>query len=209
MIMRSMMAIPYDEIRPDHRIILEWVKNNSSALDLGCGSGELLYLLSKEKKARGHGIEISVDEIYKCVAKGLNVLHGDIENGLADYKDQSFDYVILNQSLQQIRQIDGVLKDALRVGKKVVVGFPNFVYYRARLQILLGGKTPVNAALPYQWYETPNLHFLSILDFIEYCRKKNITIEQRAFLGVARRVFLFPNVFAQVGIFLISSGKTT
>jgi len=203
------MAIPYDEIRPDHRIILEWVKNNSSALDLGCGSGELLYLLSKEKKARGHGIEISVDEIYKCVAKGLNVLHGDIENGLADYKDQSFDYVILNQSLQQIRQIDGVLKDALRVGKKVVVGFPNFVYYRARLQILLGGKTPVNAALPYQWYETPNLHFLSILDFIEYCRKKNITIEQRAFLGVARRVFLFPNVFAQVGIFLISSGKTT
>jgi len=201
------MAIPYEDIRPDHRIILEWVKEGSSVLDLGCGSGELLYLLIKEKKARGHGIEISVDEIYKCVAKGLNVLHGDIENGLADYKDQSFDYVILNQSLQQIRQIDGVLKDALRVGKKVVVGFPNFVYYRARLQILFGGRTPVNAALPYQWYETPNLHFLSILDFIEYCRKKNITIEQRAFLGVARRIYLFPNVFAQIGIFLISGGK--
>ena len=207
MIMRSTMAIPYEDIRPDHRIILEWVKEGSSVLDLGCGSGELLYLLIKEKKARGHGIEISVDEIYKCVAKGLNVLHGDIENGLADYKDQSFDYVILNQSLQQIRQIDGVLKDALRVGKKVVVGFPNFVYYRARLQILFGGRTPVNAALPYQWYETPNLHFLSILDFIEYCRKKNITIEQRAFLGVARRIYLFPNVFAQIGIFLISGGK--
>ena len=200
------MAIPHDNVRPDHRIILEWVKNSSSVLDLGCGSGELLYLLIKEKKARGHGIEISVDEIYKCVAKGLNVLHGDIENGLADYKDQSFDYVILNQSLQQIRQIDGVLKDALRVGKKVVVGFPNFVYYRARLQILFGGKTPVNAALPYQWYETPNLHFLSILDFIGYCRKKNITIEQRAFLGVSRRIHLFPNVFAQIGIFLISAG---
>jgi len=200
------MAIPHDDVRPDHRIILEWVKNGSSVLDLGCGSGELLYLLIKEKKARGHGIEISVDEIYKCVAKGLNVLHGDIENGLADYKDQSFDYVILNQSLQQIRQIDGVLKDALRVGKKVVVGFPNFVYYRARLQILFGGRTPVNAALPYQWYETPNLHFLSILDFIEYCRKKNITIEQRAFLGVSRRIYLFPNVFAQIGIFLISGG---
>ncbi len=198
------MAIPYEDIRSDHRIILEWVKEGSSVLDLGCGSGELLYLLIKGKKARGHGIEISVDEIYKCVAKGLNVLHGDIENGLADYKDQSFDYVILNQSLQQIRQIDGVLKDALRVGKKVVVGFPNFVYYRARLQILFGGRTPVNAALPYQWYETPNLHFLSILDFIEYCRKKNITIEQRAFLGVSRQVHLFPNVFAQVGIFLIS-----
>ena len=198
------MAIPYDDIRPDHRIILEWVKEGSSVLDLGCGSGELLYLLIKGKKARGHGIEISVDEIYKCVAKGLNVLHGDIENGLADYKDKSFDYVILNQSLQQIRQVDRVLQDALRVGKKVVVGFPNFVYYRARLQILFGGRTPVNAALPYQWYETPNLHFLSILDFIEYCRKKNITIEQRAFLGVSQQVHLFPNVFAQVGIFLIS-----
>ena len=204
MIMRSTMPKPHDDVRSDHRIILEWVGAGSSVLDLGCGNGELLYLLIKEKKARGHGIEISVDEIYKCVAKGLNVLHGDIENGLADYKDQSFDYVILNQSLQQIRQIDVVLKDALRVGKKVVVGFPNFVYYRARLQILFGGKTPVNAALPYQWYETPNLHFLSILDFIEYCRKKNITIEQRAFLGVARRIHLFPNVFAQIGIFLIS-----
>jgi methionine biosynthesis protein MetW len=198
------MAISYEDISPDHRIILEWVGEASSVLDLGCGSGDLLYLLIKEKKARGHGIEINVDEIYKCVAKGLNVLHGDIENGLADYKDKSFDYVILNQSLQQIRQVDRVLQDALRVGKKVVVGFPNFVYYRSRLQILFKGKTPVNAALPYQWYETPNLHFLSILDFIEYCRKKKITIEKRAFLGVSQQVHLFPNVFAQTGIFLIS-----
>src|SRR5208283_776373 len=138
MIMRSTMALPYNDIRPDHRIILEWVKNSSSVLDLGCGSGELLYLLSKEKKARGHGIEISDDEIYKCVAKGLNVMHGDIENGLADYKDQSFDYVILNESMQQIRRVDPVLEDALRVGKKVLVGFPNFVHYQSRLQILLG-----------------------------------------------------------------------
>ena len=198
------MAIQYDDIRPDHRIILEWVDPNASVLDLGCGSGELLSLLIKEKGARGHGIEISVEEIYKCIAKGLNVLHGDIENGLADYRDQSFDYVVLNQSLQQILRVEPVLKDALRVGKKVIVGFPNFAYYRCRLQILFKGKTPVNAALPYQWYETPNLHFLSILDFIEYCRKQNITIERRVFLGTARRVHLFPNAFAQTGIFLIS-----
>jgi len=198
------MAAFDDNIRPDHRIILEWVRENSLVLDLGCGSGELLDLLIKQKKARGHGIEISVDEIYKCVAKALNVLHGDIENGLADYNDQSFDYVILNQSLQQIRHVDRVLQDALRVGKKVVVGFPNFVYYRARMQILFGGKTPVNAALPYQWYETPNLHFLSILDFIEYCREKDITIVQQSFLGAERKVHLLPNVFAQTGIFLIT-----
>ena len=198
------MAQRRDDVRPDHRIILEWVEKNSSVLDLGCGSGELLYLLIKEKKARGHGIEINVEEIYKCVAKGLNILHGDIENGLADYKDQSFDYVILNQSMQQILHVDRVLQDALRVGKKVIVGFPNFVYYRSRLQILFGGRTPINASLPYQWHETPNLHFLSILDFIEYCRKKKIKIERRAFLGKDQRVHLFPNIFAQTGIFLIS-----
>ena len=198
------MAQQHDNIRPDHRIILEWIEPGASVLDLGCGDGGLLYLLIQEKGARGHGIEISDEEIYKCVAKGLNVLHGDIENGLADYKDQSFDYVILNQSMQQILHMDRVLQDALRVGKRVVVGFPNFVYYRSRLQILFGGKTPVNASLPYQWHETPNLHFLSILDFIEYCRKKKIKIERRAFLGKDRRVHLFPNVFAQTGIFLIS-----
>ncbi|MBF0503810.1 MAG: methionine biosynthesis protein MetW [Candidatus Omnitrophica bacterium] len=194
-------------MRPDHRIILEWIKPGATVLDLGCGSGDLLYLLIKEKEARGHGIDISNEEIYKCVAKGLNVLHGDIENGLADYKDQSFDYVILNQSMQQILHVDRVLQDALRVGKKVVVGFPNFTYYRSRLQILFRGKTPVNASLPYQWYETPNLHFLSILDFIDYCRTKNVAIEEKSFLGTAQRLQFFPNLFAQTGIFLISKAK--
>jgi len=203
------MSLQYDNISPDYRIILEWIEKGSSVLDLGCGDGGLLYLLIKEKGVRGHGIEISVDEIYKCVAKGLNILHGDIEKGLADYRDQSFDYVILNQSLQQIIHVDPVLQDALRVGKKVIVGFPNFAYYRSRLQMLFSGKTPVNAALPYQWHETPNLHFLSILDFIEYCRKKKVTIEQQVFLGRSRGVSLFPNVFAQTGIFLISSNNST
>jgi methionine biosynthesis protein MetW len=117
--------------------------------------------------------------------------------------------VVLNQSLQQIRRVDVVLHEALRVGKKVIVGFPNFAYYRSRFQILFKGRTPVNHALPYQWYETPNLHFLSILDFFDYCLRKKITIEQRAFLGAVRRVSLFPNVFAQTGIFLISSANTT
>jgi methionine biosynthesis protein MetW len=199
----------YEDIRSDHQIILEWVTPEASVLDLGSGNGDLLYVLIREKNVRGVGLEINEKEIYESVTKGLNILHGDIEKGLSEYKDKSFDYVILNQSMQQIRQLDEVLEDALRVGEKVIVGFPNFAYYRSRLQILFGGTVPVNAALPYQWYETPNLHFLSILDFVQYCRKKRITIEQRAFLGVVRRVSLFPNVFAQTGIFLISSENTT
>lgn len=194
-----------ENIRLDHKVIAELIEPRSLVLDLGCGEGELLYVLIKDKFVRGQGIEIDEQAIYKCVAKGLNVFHGDVDSGLAEYKDKSFDYVILNQSLQQIRHVDTVLKDALRVGKKVIVGIPNFAYYKARLQMFFRGQAPVTGALPYQWYETPNLHFLSIKDFIIYCRSKKITIEKSAFLGAKRRIFLFPNLFAQVGIFLISA----
>lgn len=194
----------YDDIRPDHRIILELVDPRASVLDLGCGTGELLFLLVKEKNVRAQGIEIDEQAIYKCVAKGLNVFHGDIDTGLAEYNDKSFDYVILNQSLQQIRHVGKVLEDALRVGKKVIVGFPNFAFYKARLQIFFRGKTPVTGALPYQWYETPNLHFLSISDFETYCRSKKISIEQRTFLGKKKRIVLFPNLTAQTGLFLLA-----
>ena len=193
-----------DEIRPDHCAILELIKRNSCVLDLGCGSGELIYILIKEKIARGQGIEIDDELIYKCVAKGLNVFHGDIDSGLAEYKDKAFDYVILNQSLQQITHVEKVLNDALRVGKKVVVGIPNFAYYKARIQMFFNGKAPVTGSLPYQWYETPNIHFLSTSDFISYCRLKNITIERNIYLDAEKRIKLFPNFFAQLGIFLIS-----
>ncbi len=194
----------YKNIRPDHRIILGFIKPRSTVLDLGCGSGELLHILTKEKKARGQGIEIDEQAIYKCVAKGVSVFHGDVDSGLAEYKDKSFDYVILNQSLQQIIHVDTVLNDALRVGKKVIVGIPNFAYYKARIQMFFRGRAPVTGSLPYQWYETPNLHFLSLLDFITYCRSKKINIEESKYISEERRIILFPNLFALVGIFLIS-----
>ena len=196
----------YKDIRPDHKAILELVNLRSSVLDLGCGTGELLYILIKEKNVRGQGIEIDEQAIYRCVSKGLSVLHGDIETGLAEYKDKSFDYVILNQSLQQIRRVDSVLNDALRVGKKVIVGFPNFAHYKSRLQLFFRGRTPITGALPYQWYETPNLHFLSISDFIAYCRLKKIIIERGEYIGNNSRIRLLPNLFAQTGIFLIDAG---
>lgn len=195
----------YEDIRLDHRVILGMVEPRSSVLDLGCGTGELLYILVKERKARAQGIEIDEQAIYKCVAKGLNVFHGDIDSGLAEYPDKSFDYVILNQSLQQLRHLKAVLEDALRVGRKVVVGFPNFAYYKARLQMFFCGRAPVTASLPYQWHETPNLHFLSICDFINYYRENKLIIEQAKFITGNKSIALFPNLFAQTGIFLIRS----
>src|SRR4030065_1096361 len=151
--------------------ILEWVKRGASVLDLGCGDGALLDLLVRERGVRAQGIEIDEQAIYQCVANGLSVFHEDIDHGLSDYADQSFDYVILNQSFQQVKSADLVLKEALRVGRQVIVGFPNFAHYQARVQIFFRGRTPVTPSLPYEWHDTPNLHFLSILDFIEYCHQ--------------------------------------
>ncbi len=195
----------YKNIRLDHRVILEMVRSRSQVLDLGCGSGELLYLLIKENNCLGQGIEIDEAAIYNCVAKGLNVLHGDIDSGLADYSDKSFDYVILNQSLQQVKHFQPVLDDALRVGRKVIVGFPNFAEYRSRLQLFFGGRAPVTGSLPYSWHESPNLHFLSILDFRDYCRKHRIKVEDAKYIGEKKSVRVLPNIFAQTGIFLISN----
>jgi len=196
----------YTFIRPDYRIIIEWIEPHSSILDLGCGNGELLSILMQEKHVRGHGIEIDEKAIYTCVARGLSVYQQDIDTGLSEYKDKYFDYVILYQSFQQVRKPDFVLEEALRVGRKVIVGFPNFAYYKSRIQIFLGGKVPVTRALPYEWYDTPNLHFLSILDFIEYCEKRNIKIESAEFITNNKKVKWFPNLFAEIGIFLLSKG---
>jgi len=194
-------------VRSDHRTILGWIRSGTSVLDLGCGNGVLLELLAREKSARVQGIEVDEQAIYDCVAKGLSVFHEDIDGGLTAYADASFDYVILNQSLQQVRRIDDVMREALRVGKRVVVGFPNFAQYRSRFQIFFRGKTPVTTSLPFAWHDTPNLHFLTISDFALYCREKNICIHQVSFLGRKRSVRFFPNFFAHVAIFLISCGR--
>ena len=188
-------------------IIANLIQPGSSILDLGCGDGELLARLALEKKARVQGIEIDEKAIYQCVARGLSVLHGDIDSGLPEYGDKSFDYVILNQSFQQVRNIEIVLKEALRVGKEVIVSFPNFAHYSARWQMFFKGRAPITPSLPYEWYNTPNLHFLSISDFFEFCRKKGIKIKKAAFVGKNGRVKIFPDLFALIGIFLLSNGS--
>lgn len=191
-------------MKPEHAVILEWIEEGSSVLDLGCGNGDLLDALVKEKHVKAQGIEIDENAIYECVAKGLSVVQQDIETGLSEYLDKSFDYVILAGSLQQVKKPDPVLKNALRVGKNTIVSFPNFGHYRVRLQILFGGKVPVTPSLPFEWYETPNLHFLTISNFIEYCRKRDIKIERSAFLG-SRRIEYLPNLRAETSVFMLSA----
>jgi len=188
----------------DCKAIADWIAPGSSVLDLGCGDGELLAYLSQTKHVRAQGIELDEHAIVGCVALGLSVYQQDIDTGLSEYADKSFDYVIVNQTLQQVKKPDFVLQEALRVGKKVVVGIPNFAHYKARASILFQGRVPVTPSLPYQWYDTPNLHFLSIADFRDYTKQKGIAIEDAYYKTDNRKVRLFPNLLAEYGYFLLS-----
>jgi len=189
----------------ENELIMEWISEGSTVLDLGCGNGELLSQLIEEKHVRAQGIELSDEAIHRCVARGLSVFQEDIDSGLAAYGDKSFDNVILNQTFQQVKKPDLVLREALRVGKKAIVGFPNFCYITDRFQIFFRGRVPVTPSLPYEWFDTPNLHFLSIADFQEYCKKRDFQIEKSVFIRGNTKVRFFPNLFAEVGLFLLLS----
>ncbi|HAJ57575.1 MAG TPA: methionine biosynthesis protein MetW [Candidatus Omnitrophica bacterium] len=194
----------FNTVRQDYRIIYQIIEPGSRVLDLGCGSGDLIYFLAKEKNAKVQGIELSEDAIYKCVEKGLSVFHSDIDSGLIEYPAQSFDYVILNQSMQEVKKVDFVISEALRIGKKVIVGFPNFAYWSARFRLFFKGKAPVTVSLPYRWYNTPNLHFLSISDFKDFCREKGISILDAYYLGKKGLARFWPNLLALDVVFVIA-----
>ena len=188
----------------ERKALAGWITEGASVLDLGCGDGELLAHLISAKHVRAQGIELSEQAITHCVAQGLNVFQQDIDTGLSEYADNSFDYVILNQTLQQVKKPAFALQEALRVGKSVIVGIPNFAYYKARASIFFQGRVPVTASLPYQWYDTPNLHFLSLLDFKDYCKSHHITIQCTFYAASSREVKFWPNLLAEVGYFLLS-----
>lgn len=196
--------------RIDHSVILDFIPAGTKVLDLGCGDGSLLVKLVRQKGVTGRGIEISEEGVRACIAKGLTVMQGDIDKGLRDYPDGSFDYVVLNQTLQAVKKPDVVLSEILRVGKKGIVGFPNFAYWKMRFYLFTYGRMPKTEFLPYEWYDTPNIHFCSILDFTEYCAKNGIAIEETVYLSTDRggRVLrgVRPNLFAENAVYLLSAG---
>lgn len=193
-----------NKISFEHLKIAEFVEQNSKVLDLGCGNGTLMEYLEKTKNVNVQGIEISEDYIYECVERGLCVLHTDFNKGLDAYNDGSFDFVILSQSLQQVKNIDTVLDEALRVGRKVIIGFPNFAHFSLRVDMLINGRAPVTDCLPENWNNTPNIRFLSIKDFENFCKNKNYKIIAKNFISDGKNICCFANLLAKQAIFVIS-----
>ena len=172
-------------------------------LDLGCGEGELLAWLEGMKDAEARGVEIAPSKVRKCLARGLTVYQGDIDEGLADYPDQAFDYVILSQTLQETHRPRDVLREMVRVGRRAIVAFPNFGYWSSRLSLLVTGRAPKTRRLPYEWYDTPNIHFVTIPDFEELVRHEGFSVEKSYFLRNEKRVRLQPSLLADSAVYLI------
>lgn len=196
--------------RADYAVIARMIEPGAKVLDLGCGDGDLLMLLRDERQVQGRGLEISEEGIKACIAKGLTVAHTNIDDGLADYADKSFDYVILNQTLQAVLRPRVVLAEMLRVGKRGIVSFPNFAYWRVRMQFFFRGRMPVLDCLPYAWYDTPNIHHVTINDFRRYCHEQRYRILREHHLNSLdthwlRHVRVMPNLFARYGLFMLAN----
>jgi methionine biosynthesis protein MetW len=190
--------------RSDYAIISDLVQPHTSVLDLGCGDGELLEWLARNKQVDARGIEVIATRVQRAIARGVSVYQGDIDQGLADYPDNAFDYIILSQTLQEVRQPLRVLSDMLRVGRRAIVAFPNFGHWRVRLAHLWTGRAPRTKLFPHDWYDSPNIHFLTVHDFIELARRQNWTLEREIFLSGSRRIGVLPNLLAETAVFLVS-----
>lgn len=189
--------------RSDFAIISEIVKPGSRVLDLGCGEAELLAWLVEHKNVEARGVEIEPAKLRKAISRGVSAYQGDIDEGLADYPDRAFDYVILSQTLQETRAPLRVLREMLRVGKQAIVAFPNFGHWSVRLSMAFSGQAPRTKLFPYKWYESPNIHFLTVNDFEALASEQGYTIERRYFLSGSRRVSVMPNLMAEVAVFLV------
>lgn len=191
--------------RPDFAAIAEWIPKGASVLDLGCGDGSLLRFLRDMREVRGYGIEISDANIVACIRNGVNVIQGDLDSGLSGFETLSFDYVILSQTLQATRHTEALVQEILRVGRAGIVSFPNFGYWRNRMKILLGNM-PVSRELPYQWYDTPNVHLCTLLDFEDFCSKQNVKILDRRVMTGESKVQVLPNLLGSTAVYRFQRG---
>ncbi len=186
--------------RPDFAAIARWVSQGARVLDLGCGDGALLKYLWEAREAPGYGVEIDDAEVVACVSNDINVLQLDLESGLLLFRDGSFDTVILSETLQTIHRIEQLMREMLRVGREAIVSFPNFGHWSARMQVLLG-RMPVSEELPFEWYDTPNVHLCTTLDFEDLCRKLGIRIRERVALHQGQQVSFLPNLFGSLAVY--------
>ena len=188
-----------------YKIVNKWIPKNSHILDLGCGDGSMLFELKKELNINGLGVDISENNIQLSLSKGLNVIEQDIDQGLSNFGDQSFDLVLMSQSIQALKRPDLALSEIIRIGKGCIVSIPNFANFKCRLQLFLTGKMPVSSALPHSWYSTPNLHLCSLKDFESLCENSNIKISEKKLIKASgESTFLsnfFPNLFAEIAIY--------
>jgi methionine biosynthesis protein MetW len=194
----------------NYDIILSLVERNSSVLDVGCGDGTLLRDLVRDRDVRALGIELSEEAVVRCTATGIPVIQADIDLGLKEFRSGSWDTVILNRTLQVLRRPEFVLDEMLRVGRRAVVGLPNFGYYKTRLDLLLKGRMPVSKSLPYPWYESPNIHLCTIRDFEDLVKKKGYRILDEFYIQDNRAdglIGTFPNLLATEAVFLLGRGK--
>jgi methionine biosynthesis protein MetW len=187
-------------IRPDFAAIARWVPEGASVLDLGCGDGSLLRHLADTKQVRGYGVEIADADIVACLKNGVDVIQSNLESGLSGFEDGAFDYVILSQTLQATRHTEPLVSEMLRVGHEAIVSFPNFGYWKARLNVLRG-HMPVSSELPYQWYDTPNVHLCTLDDFEMFCANYRLTILDRRVMTGGNEVGLLPNLLGATAMY--------
>lgn len=171
-----------DALHLNYSIITQNIESGAKILDLGCGEGDLLKMLIDEKNCTGSGIEINQQNVIKSIQKGLSIVQGDIDEGLKEFSENEYDYVILNQTLQSTEKPDYVIEEMLRVGKKVVVSFPNFGYWRVRFYLFFRGRMPKSKMLPFCWYDTPNIHLLTVNDFFDFCKDRKIDIQKSVYI---------------------------
>lgn len=198
-------------LRPDQALIAEWIKPRSRVLDLGCGDGALLAYLSAQRGVSGYGLEIDEQNLLQCIGAGVNVIQSDLDAGLADFESDSFDYVIMTQTLQAVRYPHRLLQDMLRVGREGIVTFPNMGHLSCRLQLVFKGRMPLTKALPHQWFDTPNIHLCSVADFERTCRALEIDMLQRATVDHTHRsgfgMRLFPQLLGEIALYRLQGGK--